>query len=152
MTYQTSNPGIAVVTSAAYGKSTLVDPGADITSTAGSFTEIDSSLRVTLAVPASGKVLVRQAAVVQNNSGTADCFLGVQVDGTGSFTTTGANNIPTANVSQPIFGEAEITGLTLGSHTFYFGWHGNGIQQNEIRCHSFGAAAAGTWQSVTTLP
>lgn len=143
----------------AVGASTLpvyaqsrVSGAANLSSNSSTPVEISSSLRVTVVVPASGKVVIFQNIVVSITNGSNDIVLSVQVDGTGAWTTTGAMNSNNSNEKYEIPGQVVLTGLTPGSHTFYMGWNQAGGGTMNCRALDFGGVNQGTWQSVLTLP
>lgn len=143
------------VTTATYSKSTM-QSSSDASKTPNTFTEWDSSLRVTVTVPASGNVLVRASFGCITSNASASITFGVQVDGAGGTTTLGA--LPLINSTTQFHasvGETNLTGLSAGSHTFYLMI----VNQNQSGnvCSTIGHSndltqALDNWMSVLTLP
>jgi hypothetical protein len=138
----------------AYARSLIITTGSDLTTTSGTAAEISSSLRVTVTVPASGRVLITQSLIAMVSAVVADVILSVQVDGAGGWTDCAGMAFSTGDATHNklIFGQVELTGLSAASHTFYMGWRQAGgvtvTTQNTTR----GGAQQGDWQSVITIP
>ncbi len=135
--------------SPAHTKSTITN--STKTTTSATPVEIDSSLRVTVTVPASGKILVRQSLVV-SGSATGDCSISVSADAGSNWTNAGGFDFSAGSVRTTVIGEVQLTGLTPGSLTLYMGWQQAGTITLTCAAGSFGGVQQGTWMSVLTLP
>jgi hypothetical protein len=151
------NSGAGPPPTTSAGWATLSTASDYVTSSATAV-ELDPSLRVTVTVGSSGKVRVRHSLSALGSTNTQDAFTAVQVDGAGAWTQVAAFNLTIFNdfgaIVSAFEGEVELTGLSPGSHTFYFGWY-TAAGGHALHCEpltiNVGMGLA-TWQAVTTLP
>lgn len=127
----------------------VADPGADLSTSSATQAEIDSSLRCTVTVPSSGKVLVLHCLVYnQASANNIDLATWVSADGGSTWTKViseaiGGSTIPAMSV----MGTVLLPGLTPGSLTLRMGWSvPAGSNTISIPVHSRGGAIGSVWQ------